>query len=196
MGRAGYRVLVHPRNLLLLATPSMAEENKAKPTKTLKSEATSVKRGLIHIPNTQWPQDNSIWVESGSDLTWYYNYGQTPSPQFSNVPQSQFEYVPQKWGQSSDPTDTSFSTYVEQLIADGTAIKNVLAYNEPEYPYSYGGAQLDPPTAAQGWIADFIPLQSKGVRIGLPAVNGDDFGLSLMISCLFIGIMTSRGLRA
>jgi hypothetical protein len=138
----------------------------------------SVKRGLIHIPNSNWPQDNAIWIQSGSDLTWYYNYGQEPSTQYNSVPQSRIEFVPQKWGQSSNPSDTSFSTYVKQLIAGGRTIKNVLAYNEPEYPFSYGGAQLMPATAAIGWIADFIPLQKQGVRIGLPAVNGDDFGLA------------------
>ncbi|KAI1736087.1 glycoside hydrolase family 128 protein [Xylaria scruposa] len=137
----------------------------------------SAKRGLVHIPNSNWPQDNNIWIQSGSDLTWYYNYGQAPSTQYTSVPQSQLEFVPQKWGQSSNPSDTSFSTYVKQLIAGGRAIKNVLAYNEPEYPFSSGGAQLSPNTAAIGWIADFVPLQKQGVRIGLPAVNGDDFGL-------------------
>ncbi|KAI8623624.1 glycoside hydrolase family 128 protein [Xylariaceae sp. FL1651] len=151
---------------------------------------TSPKRGLIHIPNSNWPQDNSIWFGPGSDLTWYYNYGQEPSTQYTSIPQSQIEFVPQKWGQSSNPLDTSFSTYVTQLIANGRAIKNVLAYNEPNYPYDWGGAQLDPSTAAIGWIADFIPLQLRGVRIGLPAVNGDSGGLQWLDQ--FLGNCTQK----
>ncbi|KAI0157318.1 glycoside hydrolase family 128 protein [Xylariaceae sp. FL1272] len=151
--------------LLILTSPTTAQSD-------------SVKRGLVHIPNSQWPEDNAIWYREGSSITWYYNYGQSPSPQFDGISQDQLEFVPQKWGQSSDPTDTSFSNYVEQLIAEGRGIKNVLAYNEPEYGFDSGGAQLDPATAAKGWIADFVPLQEKGVRVGLPAVNGDDFGLN------------------
>ncbi|KAI1746809.1 glycoside hydrolase family 128 protein [Xylaria castorea] len=137
----------------------------------------SAKRGLIFLPNGNWPQDDSIWEQGGSDLTWYYNYGQTPSPQFSNIPQSQLEFVPQQWGMGSNPEDTSFSQYVTQLINSGTSIKAVLAYNEPNFPQEWGGSQITPANAAIGWIANFVPLQKKGVRIGLPAVTGSPDGL-------------------
>ncbi|RYC54325.1 hypothetical protein CHU98_g11884 [Xylaria longipes] len=144
---------------------------------SLAAATRSTKRGLVFIHNDNWPQDDSIWVQGSSDLTWYYNYGQEPSPQFSNVPQSQLEFVPQKWGISSDPEDTSFSQYVTQLIDSGTSIKAVLAYNEPNYPYEWGGSQIKPVNAARAWIADFVPLQQKGVKIGLPAVSGSSDGL-------------------
>lgn len=137
----------------------------------------SAKRGLVFIHNDNWPQDDSIWAQGGSDLTWYYNYGQEPSPQLSNVPQSRLEFVPQKWGISSNPEDTSFSQYVTHLIDSGTSIKAVLAYNEPNYPYDWGGSQITPTNAARAWIADFVPLQKRGVKIGLPAVSGSPDGL-------------------
>ncbi|KAI0481909.1 glycoside hydrolase family 128 protein [Xylaria cf. heliscus] len=137
----------------------------------------SAKRGLIFIPNSNWPQDDSIWVQGGSDLTWYYNYGQAPSAQFSNIPQSQLEFVPQRWGINSNPEDTSFSQYVTQLMDSGTNIKAVLGYNEPNFPHEWGGSQIAPIDAARGWIADFIPLQQKGLKIGLPAVSGSPDGL-------------------
>ncbi len=54
----------------------------------------STKRGFAFTPNPAWPQDDNIWTQPNSDLTWYYNYGSQPSPQFASIPQTTFEYVP------------------------------------------------------------------------------------------------------
>src|SRR5262245_42040452 len=78
----------------------------------------SAKRGLVFTPNSTFPQDNYVWRRDPSDLTWYYNYGASPSAVFKNWTQSQFEFVPMLWGAPSDDTDTTFYTTVKSLVKD------------------------------------------------------------------------------
>ncbi|KAH8164324.1 hypothetical protein CIB48_g3936 [Xylaria polymorpha] len=144
---------------------------------TAAAATRSAKRGLIFLPNSNYPQDDSIWLRGGSDLTWYYTYGQTASPQFSNIPQSQLEFVPMRWGLGSNRDDTSFSQHVTRLMDSGSKIKAVLGFNEPNFPIEWGGSQIAPADAAHAWVVDFVPLQKKGVRLGLPAVSGSPDGL-------------------
>lgn len=138
------------------------------------SATASSKRGLVFVPNAQWPDDYKVWVQSGSDLTWYYNYGSTPSSVFSGVSQDKFEFVPMLWGAISD---TSFLTSVERQIANGVNITHVLGFNEPNGPASSGGSNITPLTAAQIWVKNMEPLAAKGVKLGLPACTGGTDGL-------------------
>src|SRR4051812_33946666 len=75
---------------------------------------TSSKRGLVFVPSDKHPSDNQIWVESGSDLTWYYNYVVQPSPAFASQSQSDFEFVPMLWGTS----DTSFLSEIQTMVSN------------------------------------------------------------------------------
>jgi hypothetical protein len=141
-------------------------------------EATrSAKRGLVFTPNKNWPEDNAIWVQSGSGLTWYYNYQDLPSPVFNNVPQSRFEFVPMMWGVKANLDDTSFYTTVKRMLDQGIKITHVLGFNEPDGPYQYGGSDIPPKDAARAWVANFIPIQKLGVKVGLPACTGGTNGL-------------------
>jgi len=142
----------------------------------------SSKRGLVFVPSSKYPQDNQIWVESGSDLTWYYNYGASPSPAYANRTQSDFEFVPQLWGAPSSPSDTTFLTTVKNLISAGTNISHVMTFNEPDGTSSTGGSQVDPAVAAQSWIQEIVPLQKMGVRAGAPAVTGSPGGFTWLSS--------------
>ncbi|KAL7938299.1 hypothetical protein V8C35DRAFT_330257 [Trichoderma chlorosporum] len=146
----------------------------------LAAASASTKRGLVFTPNSATPQDNSIWVQSGSDLTWYYNYGNLPSSDYVNIPQSKFEFVPMMWGVGPNPSqDFAFYDSVVNLIETGTPISHVLAYNEPDGPTSQGGSDVTPQNAALSWIAEFVPLQQKyNVRIGAPAVTGSPSGFT------------------
>ncbi|KPM38295.1 hypothetical protein AK830_g8279 [Neonectria ditissima] len=137
----------------------------------------SDKRGLCFVPNKEHPEDNKIWIQNGSDLTWYYNYGESPSSAFSDLSQEEFEFVPMMWGVGKNPTDTSFLKSVESLIESGTNITHVLGFNEPDAPSSWGGSDLDPETAAKAWVANFEPLGKMGIKLGLPAVTGGWDGL-------------------
>ncbi|EOO00167.1 putative glycoside catalytic core protein [Phaeoacremonium minimum UCRPA7] len=140
------------------------------------SADSSSKRGLCFVPNAKWPQDNYIWTRSPSDLTWYYNYGPSPSPVYNNLTQQDFEFVPMLWGAPSDVNDTTFLTTVKNLVDQGTNITNVLTFNEPDMATS-GGSSVDPSFGAQVWVNNIIPLQEMGIRVGLPAPTGGWGGL-------------------
>lgn len=138
------------------------------------AQTPSDKRGLVFVPNSDSPEDNQIWVRDGSDLTWYYNYQSAPSPVYADQSQSDFEFVPQLWGSIDD---TSFLDSVNGLIEDGRNISHVLTFNEPDGPSQYGGSDIAPSKAAQVWVDNIIPLQEKGVKVGLPACTGGTGGI-------------------
>lgn len=138
----------------------------------------SSKRGLVFTPNSKWPDDNFIWARQPSDLTWYYNYGASPSPAYSNLTQDEFEFVPMLWGAPADVSDTSFLSTVKGLVKDRNInITHVMSFNEPDGPNKYGGSEIEPSVAAQVWVKNIIPLQEMGIRVGLPACTGGWGGL-------------------
>lgn len=137
----------------------------------------SSKRGLVFTPNSQWPQDNYIWADPPSDLTWYYNYGVTPSTAYGNTTQETFEFIPMLWGAPSDASSTTFLEQVQSLVSGGRNISHVMTFNEPDGTTETGGSQVDPSFGAQVWINNIIPLQEMGIRVGLPACTGGTGGI-------------------
>lgn len=137
----------------------------------------SSKRGLIYIPNAATPQDNTIWTQTGSYLTWYYNYQASPSPE---IPTS-LQFVPMLWGAPS-ATDNSFLTNVQSLISSGMNISYVLSFNEPDGTSATGGSNITPQVAAQTWIRVLEPLRKMGVKLGAPAVTGAPTGFTWLQS--------------
>lgn len=142
------------------------------------------KRGLVFTPNEDTRQDDTIWVEEPSTLTWYYNYKPDPEPTFDAIPQSEFEFVPMLWGAPEDPDDTTFVADVTRLIKRGINITNVLSFNEPDGEFIHGGSNIEPATAARVWVNNMIPLQRLGIRVGLPACTGGPSGLPWLQSFL------------
>ncbi|KAI1171994.1 glycoside hydrolase family 128 protein [Nemania sp. FL0916] len=138
------------------------------------AQTRSAKRGLVFVPNDKTPEDNKIWVQSGFDLTWYYNYSPTPSTAFSDQAQDKFEFVPMLFGNLDD---TSFLNTVNGLIDGGRKISHVLTFNEPDGSTQYGGSNIAPAKAAQVWVDNIIPLSQKGVKVGLPACTGSNAGI-------------------
>jgi hypothetical protein len=130
------------------------------------------KRGICFVHNKKEPQDDKIWVQNGSDITWYYNYEDQPTDLYKNIPQDQFEFVPMMWGVGSDSRDTTFLENVKGLISDGINITHVLGFNEPDAGNDVGGSNLEPKIAAEAWVANFEPLGKMGVKLGLPACTG------------------------
>jgi hypothetical protein len=140
---------------------------------TVSAQTVSSKRGLVFTPNSSFPQDNWIWTRQPSDLTWYYNYGPTPSPAYNNLTQDEFEFVPMLWGAPADISDTSFLATVKNLITNkGIRISHVMGFNEPDGPHEWGGSDIEPDVAAQVWVNNIIPLQEMGIKVGLPAQTG------------------------
>ncbi|KAI8626551.1 glycoside hydrolase family 128 protein [Xylariaceae sp. FL1651] len=138
------------------------------------AQTRSDKRGLVFVPNKDSSKDNKIWVQGGSDLTWYYNYGPTPSSDFDGESQTNFEFVPMLWGSIDD---TSFLDTVNNLIDGGRNVSHVLSFNEPDGPTQYGGSNILPSKAAQVWVDNIAPLSEKGVKVGLPACTGGEGGI-------------------
>jgi hypothetical protein len=149
---------------------------------------TSSKRGLVFVPSDKHTSDNGIWVKSGTDLTWYYNYGVQPSAVFASQPQADFEFVPMLWGL----TDVSFYQEVTALIKSGRNISHVLTYNEPDGSSSTGGSAITPQAAAAMWIKEVEPLRQLGIKVGAPAVTGSNGGFtwlsSFFASCATQGV--------
>ncbi|KAH7171321.1 F5/8 type C domain protein [Dactylonectria macrodidyma] len=137
----------------------------------------SAKRGLCFVPSAVHPDDDKVWVQPGSDLTWYYNHGDRPSAAFVGRPQHEFEFIPMMRSVGIDPTDTSFLETIRSLRHDGIDVDHVLGFDEPNVPMHHGGTDIDPATAAKAWVANFEPLVDMGVRLGLPAVTATWDGL-------------------
>jgi hypothetical protein len=136
---------------------------------------TSSKRGLVYVPNSKHPTDDNIWDQAGSDLTWYYNYGYTPTNAFTN---SNLQFVPMLWGATDGSTSTAFLDSVTSLVSSGTNISYVLSFNEPDGTASTGGSAIPADLAASTWIREIEPLKKLGIKLGAPAVTGAPSGFT------------------
>jgi hypothetical protein len=154
--------------LLLLGALSML-------TEAITSQfPTSSKRGLIYIPNSDFPEDDQVWIRKGSDLTWYYNYKMYPSAEYVN--HTSLEFVPMLWGAPSSFTDTTFLENVTAQVVEGRNITYVMGFNEPDNTGETGGSNIDPSDAAKYWKQQMEPLKKLGISLGAPAVTGGPSG--------------------
>lgn len=156
--------------LLLSVQPMLAEAQNI----TTEFERSS-KRGLIFIPNSNFPEDNLIWIEPGSDLTWYYNYQQSPSAVYEN---SSLQFVPMLWGAPPSFGDTTFLKNVTAQVNAGANISYVMGFNEPDNTAGTGGSDISPSDAAKYWISNVEPLKQLGLSLGAPAVTGGPSGFT------------------
>jgi hypothetical protein len=136
---------------------------------------TSSKRGLVFVPSSKHPTDANIWAQAGSDLTWYYNYGASPSNAFTS---SNLQFVPMLWGATDGDTSTTFLDTVSSLVSSGTNISYVLSFNEPDGTASTGGSAIPADLAASTWIREIEPLKKLGIKLGAPAVTGAPSGFA------------------
>jgi hypothetical protein len=137
------------------------------------STAVSSKRGLIYIPNERTPQDDALWVQDGSVLSWYYTYTDRPNSAYDG----KLEFVPMMWGMGDNPDDTRFLESITSQLDAGADITHALAFNEPDLRNDWGGSDLEPARAARGYVANFLPLRRRGLKVGLPAVSGAGWGI-------------------
>jgi hypothetical protein len=137
------------------------------------SGSRSGKRGLVYIPNKNYPGDDSIWTSSGSDLTWYYTYAAYPIDTYTKAG---WEFVPMLWGAPSTPG--TFATTVKGFKNQGVNISSILGFNEPDGPTSTGGTNIKASTAATLWIQEIEPLKDLGLRLGAPATQGNGAGIA------------------
>lgn len=147
------------------------------------------KRGLVYVPNEKTLQDDKVWIQSGSPLTWYYNYQSKPSKALEGGP-TQLQFVPMLWGSY----DNTFVDDVKGLIADGYDIQYVLGFNEPDNPENAGtgGSGVDPVSAAARWRESIEPLAKLGIKLGSPSPTGAPAGLEWMKAYVFPKIPIDR----
>jgi hypothetical protein len=104
---------------------------------------TSNKRGLVYLYAD--PSSSDVdWDSEQSDLTWYYNYGSTPS---DNIDGKKLQFVPVSalfghstgrhvdlpqmlWGHGSEYL--GFYESVTDLLKSTNNINYVLGFNEPD----------------------------------------------------------------
>ena len=143
--------------------------------------SASPKRGLVYVPNSKYPQDDQFWDSPTSDLIWYYNYGDQPSPAYVN---SKLQFVPQLWGAPATSGNTAFLDSIQSQVKAGTNFSSVLAFNEPDMQSNVGGSNIDPTTAAQIWMREIEPLSKMGIKLGSPACSSAPSGITWMESFL------------
>jgi len=136
----------------------------------------SPKRGLVSV-STNNPQDEPLFVKPNNGLTWYYNYGISPTPAYINLTQSDIEFVPMLWG-VSNVTGSTFLKNITTLIDKGRNISHVLSFNEPDVNFTSKGSQVSPDAAAASWILNFDPLRKMGVKVGAPCVHANETGFA------------------
>ncbi|KAH7309265.1 glycosyl hydrolase catalytic core-domain-containing protein [Rhexocercosporidium sp. MPI-PUGE-AT-0058] len=137
---------------------------------------TSPKRGLVSV-GTNNPQDEGIFVKPNNGLTWYYNYGISPTTAYVNISQSDIEFVPMLWG-VSNITGSSFLKNITTMIGKGRNISHVLSFNEPDVNFTAKGSQVSPDAAAASWILNFDPLRKMGIKVGAPVVYANETGFA------------------
>ncbi|KAI9672394.1 MAG: hypothetical protein M1817_003416 [Caeruleum heppii] len=153
-------------SILLLTSPTSAQSS------------PRTKRGLVDVDTRYTDTDAPIFKAAGPALSWYYNYGPTPSPLYAS--DTSLQFVPMLWGVNADSpsTDTTFlASITTQLDAD-VEIPYVLGFNEPDGQQSTGGSNIDPAVAAAAWQANMQPLAARGVKLGAPAVTGSPMGFA------------------
>lgn len=147
----------------------VAEPQLDRPLSSFQTRNSSPKRGLVYIPSSSHPEDDQVWVRPGSDLTWYYNYGQDPTFNGSGS----LLFIPMNWG----PYYDDFNSKIRARVQAGIKVPYILSYNEPDLPYEYGGSNATPVAAANHWISELEPLhRDLGIAIGAPAVSGGEGG--------------------
>ncbi|KAI9825073.1 MAG: hypothetical protein M1832_001393 [Thelocarpon impressellum] len=133
--------------------------------------AKSPKRGLVDVATAFNGKDDAIFLSA--DLSWYYNYGVRPSPNYAD---SRLQFVPMLFTAPNSTDDTSFADGVREQIKAGATIPYVLAFNEPDGEASTGGSNIAPEVAAAAWQASIEPLKADNISLGGPAVTGSPRG--------------------
>jgi len=168
---------------LLLAAAPLALAQSATSTSTLAAGNIintnggdpSSKRGLVYVPSA-YTQDDNIWDQPNSDLTWYYNYGASPTQKYQGT---KLQFVPMLWGAPSNPTtDMTFYNTVASQIKAGDNVTYVLGFNEPD-GCSSGGSCVSAANAAAVWKKQMEPLKWQyGIKLGAPAMTGATTGFT------------------
>ncbi|WVW82976.1 hypothetical protein I302_104992 [Kwoniella bestiolae CBS 10118] len=122
----------------------------------------------IAWPNGDWEQPgqpNYVGNYIGNKASWYYTW----SPfAVGSADTEGLEYVPMLWGPGH------VSDWYAQQPSWPSTVRNALFFNEPNQK---GQCDVSASDAVQYWINDFLPLRSKGIRLGHAAPTSAPDGL-------------------
>ncbi|KIW10022.1 hypothetical protein PV08_11798 [Exophiala spinifera] len=127
------------------------------------------KRGLIYISTSHSSDDDSIFIQSGSPLSWYYNYSPWPTDTLSG----ELEFVPMVHGASNAQQDVG-------TVKTHSNASHVLSFNEPDISSSDGGTNTSPRDAAKAYLDFLAPLREEpyNLKVSLPSTSGSASGLT------------------
>ncbi|KAK5192060.1 hypothetical protein LTR47_003517 [Exophiala xenobiotica] len=133
------------------------------------TNSTYPKRGLIYISTSHSSSDDSIFTQSGSPLTWFYNYSPWPTDSLSDA----MEFVPMVHGASDAEDDVD-------TIKSLSGVSHILTFNEPDIGTADGGTNTLPRDAAKAYLDTLAPLRAEpyGLKLSLPATSGSEAGLT------------------
>ncbi|KAG8703996.1 hypothetical protein FRC08_002516 [Ceratobasidium sp. 394] len=125
--------------------------------------AANPKRGLCFAEGDN-PGDIKLANQTGTALTWAYNWGQSP-PDYLKTASSHLTYIPMQWGRDG------IANFASLVKAQGA--KTILAFNEPDWPDQ---SNIPAAEAASLWKQYIQPLHASGIRLGAPAVTSAPSG--------------------
>ncbi|KAL0961312.1 hypothetical protein HGRIS_006271 [Hohenbuehelia grisea] len=128
------------------------------------TSAANPKRGLAFAEGDN-PNDILRANQTGSSISWVYNWGTTPPDYLST---SRIPYASMQWG--ADRVED----FASAVRAQGAKGRTVLGFNEPDFASQ---SNIDPVKAAQLWLQYIQPLQALGARLIGPAVTNAPSGL-------------------
>ncbi|KAF3085237.1 hypothetical protein TWF706_000545 [Orbilia oligospora] len=132
------------------------------------------KRGIVFLFNSTYPTDYQQFTGSSNTITWYYNYGQSPSSQLAS---SQWEFVPMVWGKDQAK---SIQGNINKIKSAGGRVSHILGFNEPDIPRKWGGSDMSPTDAATLWKQYIQPFSSQGIKLCTPGVSSSPDGFTWM----------------
>jgi len=131
------------------------------------AQLKSDKRGISENNFTYEAEVNAL----SKGVTWYYNWGQTPSTNVKNIvgPGKDVEFVPMLWNGSVDENGnlTNASKLIEYLDAN-PGVKYLLGFNEPNFKAQ---ANMLPSDAAKVWRAVEALASKYNLSLVSPALN-------------------------
>lgn len=141
---------------------------------TVFAQQKSDKRGISENNFTYEAEVNAL----AKGVTWYYNWGQTPSANVRNVvgPNKDMEFVPMIWNASLDASGklTNVSALVNYLEKN-PGVKYLLGFNEPNFKAQ---ANMLPADAAKAWRAVEALAEKYKLSLVSPALNYSGEALS------------------
>ncbi|QRV96128.1 glycoside hydrolase family 128 protein [Ceratobasidium sp. AG-Ba] len=125
--------------------------------------AANPKRGLCFAEGDN-PGDIKLANQTGTALTWTYNWGQSP-PDYLKTANTKLTYIPMQWGRDG------IANFASLVKAQGA--RTILTFNEPDFATQ---SNITATEAASLWKQYIQPLHASGIRLGAPAVTNAPSG--------------------